>query len=68
MTAQITPRFIKTPDAMVYLAVGRTRFYTIAGRLGIKPAYASGNTSLWRRADVEKMGDFLEGNLTDAAA
>jgi predicted DNA-binding transcriptional regulator AlpA len=69
MAAQFAPRFIKTPDALIYLAVGRTRFYRLAGELDIKPAHASGNTSLWRRTDIERIGDYLEGvEHADAAA
>lgn len=65
MTSKLPPRFIRTPDALTYLAVSRTRFYRLVGELGIKPAHASGNASLWRVADVDRIGDYLEAGGRD---
>lgn len=69
MTTDIAPRFLRTPDAIAYLGLSRTRFYRFVGELKIKPAHATGNASLWRRSDIDRLGDHLEGvERADAAA
>lgn len=67
MNTDLKPRFLSTDSAIAYLGIGKSKFWAVAGDLGIRSAKNS-RKALWRREDVDRIGDYLEGTLTDAAA
>lgn len=55
----IEVRHVSTQDALIYLSIGRTKFYDLVKRLNVRPITA-GNRSLWKPSDLDLIAEEIE--------